>query len=79
LHEITQYCELEYSFSISNVSDLSTSYIPSVNIYEKRGIYSLVTNFVILTINSDKNKIINEIKPKTYGRLTAIRQRKISD
>jgi len=48
---------------MSYVSDLSTSYIPNVNIYEQRGIYSLVTNFVLLIINSGKNKIINEIKP----------------
>jgi len=62
LHEITRYCEPEYSFSISYVKDLSTYYMPNVNVYEQRGIYSLVTNVVLLTINSGKNKIINEIK-----------------
>lgn len=36
--------------------------MPNVNVYEQRGIYSLVTNVVLLTINSGKNKIINEIK-----------------
>jgi len=64
---------------MSYVSDLSISYVPNVNIDEQRGMYSLVTNFVLLTINSGKNKIINEIKPKTWGRLTGIGQRKISD
>jgi len=62
LHEITRYCELEYSFSMSYVSDLSTFYILSVNIYEQRGIYSLVKK-LSFTDNSGKNKIINEIKP----------------
>jgi hypothetical protein len=47
---------------MSYVSDLSTFYILSVNIYEQRGIYSLVKK-LSFTDNSGKNKIINEIKP----------------